>query len=60
MSNREVRQLLGRTVTVETGHGAVHGTLLSCTSSSLWLIDDGEDDVMVPIDDVRDVRKDAA
>jgi hypothetical protein len=55
-----VRQLLGRTVTVETGHGAVHGTLLSCTSTSLWLIDDGEADVMVPIDDVRDVRRDAA
>jgi hypothetical protein len=60
MSSRDVRNLLGATVTVETGHGAVHGTLLSCTSSSLWLIDDGEDDVMVPLDEVRDVRRDAA
>lgn len=60
MSNREVRHLLGTTVTVETGHGAVHGTLLSCTASSLWLVDDGEDDVMVPLDEVQDVRCDAA
>ena len=60
MSNRDVRNLLGATVTVETGHGAVHGTLLSCTTSSLWLVDDGEDDVMVPLDEVRDVRRDAA
>lgn len=60
MSTRDVRDLLGATVTVETGHGAVHGTLLSCSSSSLWLVDDGEDDVMVPLDDVRDVRRDAA
>jgi hypothetical protein len=60
MSNREVRHLLGATVTVETGHGVVHGTLLSCTSTSLWLVDDGEDDVMVPLDDVQEVRQDAA
>ena len=60
MSNREVRHLLGSMVTIETGQGAVHGTLLSCTSTSLWLVDDGEDDVMVPIEDVRDVRGDAA
>jgi len=52
--------MLGATVTVETGHGEVHGTLLSCSSTSLWLVDDGEDDVMVPIEDVRDVRQDAA
>ena len=60
MSNRDVRHLLGATVTVETGHGAVHGTLLSCTSTSLWLVDDGQDDVMVPLTDVHDVRRDAA
>ena len=60
MSQRDVRALLGSTVTVETGHGAVHGTLLSCTSTSLWLVDDGEDDVMVPLDDVQAVRQDAA
>lgn len=52
--------MLGATVTVETGHGAVHGTLLSCTSTSLWLVDDLEDDVMVPLEDVQNVRRDAA
>lgn len=57
MSNRDVRHLLGATVTVETGRGAVHGTLLSCTSSSLWLVDDDEDDVLLPLDDVRTVRR---
>ena len=60
MSNRDVRHLLGATVTVETGHGDVHGTLLSCSTTSLWLVDDGEDDVMVPLEDVRTVRQDAA
>jgi hypothetical protein len=60
MSNREVRHLLGSMVTVETGQGAVHGTLLSCTASSLWLVDDGEDDVMVPLEEVRTVVSDAA
>ena len=60
MSNREVRHLLGSIVTVETGHGAFHGTLLSATATSLWLVDDGEDDVMLPLDDVHDVRRDAA
>ena len=60
MSNRDVRHLLGSMVTVETDHGAVHGTLLSCTSSSLWLVDDTEDDVMVPLEDVMNVRQDAA
>lgn len=60
MSQRDVRALLGSTVTVETGHGAVHGTLLSCSATSLWLVDDGEDDVMVPLEDVMDVKRDAA
>lgn len=45
---------------VQTEHGDVHGTLLSCTARSLWLVDDGEDDVMVPLGDVCDVRRDAA
>ena len=60
MSNRDVRHLLGSSVTVETGHGAVHGTLLSCTASRLVLVDDTAVDVRVPLDDVPDVRRDAA
>jgi hypothetical protein len=60
MSSQELRHLLGATVTVETGTGDVHGMLLSCTTSSLWLVDDGEADVMVPLGDVRAVTSDAA
>ena len=60
MSQREVRHLLGATVTVETGHGDVHGTLLSCTTTSLWVVDDAESDVVVQLADVREVRRDAA
>ena len=60
MSSQELRHYLGTTVTVETGHGDVHGTLLSCTTRSLWLVDDGQDDVMVPLGDVRSVRRGAA
>ena len=58
MSSTELRHLVGSIVTVHTGHGDLHGTLLSCTTKSLWLVDDGEDDVVVPIDEV--VTVDAA
>ena len=52
MSSGELRHLVGSVVTVHTGHGDLHGTLLSCTTRSLWLVDDREDDVVVPIDEV--------
>ena len=52
MSSQELRHLVGTTVTVHTDTGDLHGTLLSCTARSLWLVDDGEDDVVVPIEDV--------
>ena len=55
----EVRSLLGIEVDVETSAGIYHGTLLSCTVSSLWLVD-GEDDVMVPLDLVHSVHKPTA
>jgi hypothetical protein len=60
MSSSELRHLVGATVTVHTDGGDVHGTLLSCTNRSLWLIDDGEVDVVVPIEDVVTIRRDAA
>jgi len=60
MSSQDLRHLVGATVTVHTGHGDVHGTLLSCTTRSLWLVDDREDDVVVPIEDVVTVQRDAA
>ncbi len=60
MSSQELRHLVGTMVTVHTGNGDLHGTLLSCTRSSLWLVADGEDDVVVPISEVVTVRRDAA
>jgi hypothetical protein len=60
MTNQEVRHMVGSSVTVETGGGALHGRLLSCTARSIWLVDDGEDDVMVPLDEVQTIRTDAA
>jgi hypothetical protein len=60
MSSSELRHLVGATVTVHTDHGDLHGTLLSATARSLWLVDDGEDDVVVPIEDVVTIDNDAA
>ncbi len=51
----EVRALVGTEVDVETATGVVHGTLLSCTSRSLWLVT-GEDDLMVPMTSVHSVH----
>ncbi|HEV3227016.1 MAG TPA: hypothetical protein VGZ52_09280 [Acidimicrobiales bacterium] len=51
----EVRTLVGTEVDVETAAGVVHGTLLSCTTQSLWLVA-GEDDLMVPTSSVRSVH----
>jgi hypothetical protein len=55
MLSTEVRTLVGSEVDVETAAGIVHGTLLSCTTQSLWLVA-GEDDLMVPIASVRSVH----
>lgn len=60
MSSQELRHLVGATVTVHTDSGDLHGTLLSCTNRSLWLVDDTEDDVVVPIEDVVTIQRDAA
>jgi hypothetical protein len=54
-----VRTLVGSQVDVETAAGVLHGTLLSCTAQSLWLVD-GEDDLMVPISSVHAVHPPAA
>jgi molybdopterin-binding protein len=51
----EVRTLVGSEVDVETAAGIVHGTLLSYTAQSLWLVA-GDDDFMVPIASVRSVH----
>ena len=51
----EVRLLLGSEVDVDTPGGILHGTLLSCSTRSLWLVS-GEDDFMVPLDKVDAVH----
>ena len=51
----EVKTFVGSEVAVETSTGVVHGTLLSCTTRSLWLVA-GEDDVMVPMTIVHSVH----
>ncbi len=60
MTSNVLRPLVGSSVTVETDAGPVHGRLLSCTARSLWLIDDGELDVVLTLDHVVSVARDAA
>ena len=55
----EVKTLVGSEVAVETATGVVCGTLLSCTTRSLWLVA-GEDDVVVPMTSVHSVHPPAA
>jgi hypothetical protein len=55
----EVRSLVGFDVDVETAAGVVHGRLLSCTPSTLWLVD-GEDDLMVPLAAIESIHPPAA
>jgi hypothetical protein len=52
-----LRALVGATVTVETASAVVHGTLLSATRQSLWLVD-GDADLVVPLPLVRSVAPD--
>ena len=40
---------MGFAVTIETDEGAVHGRLLSCNTNSVWVVDDGEADVILPL-----------
>ena len=40
----EVKTFVGSEVAVETSTGTVQGTLLSCTTRSLWLVA-GEDEI---------------
>jgi hypothetical protein len=35
-----------------TGRSTFHGTLLSCSSTSLWLVDGADADVIVPMSQV--------
>ena len=50
------RKSIGHTVdvvaTTAAGRSTFRGTLLSCSSSSLWLIDGADSDVIVPMSQV--------
>jgi hypothetical protein len=50
----DIKPLLGAEVDIETTAGALHGTLLSYSSHSLWLVD-GDADLMVPLAAVQAV-----
>lgn len=56
---QHVRTMVGAEVDVETATGTLHGRLLSCTTSSIWLVD-GEDDLMVSLIDVQSIHPPAA
>jgi hypothetical protein len=50
------RKSIGHVVDIVTatdrGRSTFHGTLLSCSSSSLWLVDGSDADVIVPMSQV--------
>lgn len=60
MRPNELRKLVGVIVTIRTLECEIHGRILSCTLESVWLIDDREVDVIVPLADVRSVVPEAA
>ncbi len=53
-SNPGLRALVGTAVEVKTTTDVLRGRLVSCTRSSLWLVE-GDDDYVVPLPDVRSV-----
>src|SRR5690606_15862961 len=46
LHRRDLRPLVGRRVAVVAAGEHVHGVLLSCTASSLWLVEDDEDRIV--------------
>jgi hypothetical protein len=52
-----LRALTGGRVTLATTTAVVHGTLLSCTRQSVWMVAD-DADVVVPIAQIRAVDPD--
>lgn len=60
MQPNELRKLLGVVVTIRTEKCEIHGVVLSCTLESVWLVDDGEHDVILPLGEVKEVVREAA
>jgi hypothetical protein len=52
-----LRGLVGTAVAVETDGVVLHGTLVSCTRNSVWLVA-GDTDVVVPVPQIDSVRRD--
>jgi hypothetical protein len=55
MAIATLRRSIGRTVDLVTDLRTFHGTLLSCSTASVWLLSDGDTDVIVPLARVRNV-----
>ena len=55
MAITTLRRSIGRTVDLVTDNRTFHGTLLSCSTASVWLLGDGDTDVIVPLAWVRNV-----
>lgn len=50
-----LRSLTDTTVTLITCDGEVTGTVVSCCRSSVWLIGADDLDVVVPLDEIREI-----
>lgn len=51
-----LRSLADCAVVLVTYDGEVAGSVLSCTRSSVWLVAGDDTDVVVPVDEILDVR----
>ncbi len=60
MAITTLRRSIGRTVDLVTDARTFHGTLLSCSTTSVWLVGDNDTDMIVPLTRVRSVVVEAA
>lgn len=56
VSLHDLRMLVGAQVDARTDTGALHGTLLSCTSRSAWIVS-GDVDYVVALPHLREIHK---
>jgi hypothetical protein len=55
MAISTLRRSIGRTVDLVTDGRTFHGTLLSCSTASVWLLGEGDTDMIIPLARVRRV-----
>ncbi len=60
MAITTLRRSIGRTVDLVTDGRTFHGTLLSCSTASVWLVGENDTDMIVPLVRVRTVVVEAA